>query len=503
MNEPFFDRMLGPNDTYLTGEGRDVTRSDLASPFKEYTLPAYVSERLSKKETSLVRRLTRAARRLGAIYRLQVTQQGQYAFWPDGVTQEEIEEAASKDRDIMSPYTNKIRDSKGNLIAIPYNQVYGALIRNMEIPQILNQAAEDATNSRVVRYLQEKARSFTNGRFAEADIPWLEFPGEPPIHAVIGFYDRNLDTDQGVNFAAEAWVGVMDVDRTIKANTLKRDVLKWWEERTGEQGARDYIRVNHDTIIVGLAHDYEWLANSMPCLPEQRLKYGSRMTVFGSAFNKSYEEEIEPAIQATIDPAHLLDSYQQRQELALARLITHEVGHGVGKVLGTKEGLKEIYQTLTEMRCDLFALVAISHLPTFKQEQREQVLAVALAIGKYNFKKYQEEKRVERKRTEYFISSSILLNFLLEKGSVQIKNRQISWENTEVVYQHVEELFEELMRVYITGRADEAQAFLGKYIDRVKFRVYQKVGKTPPVPLPPLIRTSKGTQGDNLHSLSA
>jgi len=467
------ERISGATSADRGDEESDLTSSRArrfpeTAGFREsvvgYTLPKEVETKLDKHQKRALDYLTAAARGLAAIYdeqRRPSSADPQEPFYPKDATKDEIREAGRQNPDILSPYTIVTRGDSGELNAIPQFIYYRNLIKQEEIVQFLQRAAKEIRKSKrkdplFESFLRERAMAFQTGDFEKSEVTWLTREDEPEINIEIGFDDTYADRFLGIKYAAEAWVDVYDPETTFHVREFQNRFLSVEEERSDRPRPLIRSRVAYLKIATGQAGVYEWTGQSMPCQPEWRQKYGSLITIWKEPLEDKFRTKLA-AFGRFIN--HINRRGVQHSSLRLANLRTH-AGHEMAHtwVNGNIDALGDHKNTVKELYCDLVALDNYRQIKDFNP--RESEIAMALKLSSSYIEYMQRETR-----KEYSESSTILLNYLIEKGSIWIENGLITWSDTPQVFEDIGELRGEMEDIIEKGSVGRVREIKRSYLN--------------------------------------
>jgi len=178
---------------------------------------------LSLKEKRILERLVQAVELIAPLYLSQKNERYPGAnFYPHNVKKEEIEKAAKNDPLILNPYTLVEKNKKGKLISVPYHIRFKKELK--PIAKIIKEAAKLSEEKEFVRYLNSRADSLLDGNYDKSDILLLKGP-DFKIGFIIGPIEWYLDKLFAKKYAYQAWVGILDKEKTEEAKRLISIVL--------------------------------------------------------------------------------------------------------------------------------------------------------------------------------------------------------------------------------------------------------------------------------------
>ena len=432
-------------------------------PTIEYTLPDNVEANLDKHQINALGYMVRAVRRIGEVYLEQSrpeTAKLQEPFYPAGISRQEVREAGKVNPAILSPYTIVTRTESG-LEAVPQHLYYQAIIKKKGIVDLLQRAAKEIHKSKqkdpqLESYLKARALAFQTGNFEPSEAIWLTRDDEPIINIVIGFYDTYTDRFLGLKFAAQAWVDILEPETTRHAQWFQERLLDLQEQKTGHPSPRIKLRVAHLRAAGGQAGHKEWAGQSQPCQREWREKYGSRLTIWIEPLALKFRTRKLPAYKLFVNPINIRGT--QDYVVRLANLRTH-TGHETFHALLLSENIDELGDEknwIKELNCDLNALVRYREIAGVNPRESEAAMALKLAESYVDY-----EDRETRK--EYHEASTILLNYLIQRGSVWIENGLITWSDTQQVFNDMQALLTEIEDLIEKGKVARVREIKSQY----------------------------------------
>lgn len=289
-------------------------------------------------------------------------------FYPVDMTREEFEQANLPEK--ASLYTFLRRDSSGNLITIPYNNLLAPQINRAA--DLLRQAAALAEDPGLKQYLELRAQALSSDNYTQSDLVWLDMKSNT-LDIVIGPIETYEDQIFGYKAAYEAYVLIKDQEwsqRLAKYATLLPGLQKglpvpdaYKSETPGDKGdlnAYDVVYYAGDcnsgskTIAINLPND-----------ENIQLQKGTRRLQLKNAMKAKFDNIMVPIADMLITP-------DQRKHITFdaffSNTMFHEVAHGLGikntiNGKGTvREALKEHASALEEGKADILGLYMIRQL---------------------------------------------------------------------------------------------------------------------------------------------
>lgn len=289
-------------------------------------------------------------------------------YYPVDMTKEEFEAWEAENK--KSLYNLVKRDEKGNLILVPFYEVYKE--NHLRASELLKKASKLAETDDLKKFLNLRADALLTDDYDESDIAWLDMT-ENTLDIIIGPIENYEDKLFGYKATHEAYVLVKDKawsERLAKyvayltelqENLPVEDIYKAEKPGTDAQlNAYDVVYYAGDcnagskTIAVNLPNDEEI----------QKSK-GTRRSQLKNAMQAKFDQILVPI-------ANELIIEEQRKNITFeaffGNTMFHEVAHGLGikntiNGKGTaREALKEKYSALEEGKADILGLYMVSYL---------------------------------------------------------------------------------------------------------------------------------------------
>ncbi len=289
-------------------------------------------------------------------------------FYPADMTKEEFEAADIADK--TSLYTFIRRDESGQLISVPYREMFDEQVAR--VGSLLRQSAELAEDPGLKSYLSLRADAIETDNYQPSDMAWMDMKTNP-IDVVIGPIENYEDQLYNYKAAHEAYVLIKDMawsERLSKYAAYLPELQvglpvpdAYKQEKPGSDAdlnAYDVVYYAGDcnsgskTIAINLPND-----------EEVQLAKGSRRLQLKNAMQAKFDKIMIPI-------ADMLIADEQRANITFdaffANTMFHEVAHGLGikntiNDKGTvRSAIKEHYSALEEGKADVLGLYMITQL---------------------------------------------------------------------------------------------------------------------------------------------
>ncbi len=387
------------------------------------------------------------------------------SFYPADITKEELEAAAAENPDLLSLYTMVERDEEGNLVAIPYHEVFAE--QHQLAAEKLREAAELADDPGLKNYLTLRADALLSGDYQPSDMAWMDMK-DNTLDFVVGPVETYEDQLMGAKAANEAYVLIKDKEwseRLARYAALLPELQRglpvpdeYKQEEPGSNadlGAYDVVYYAGDSNAGS-----KTIAINLPNDEEVQLQKGSRRLQLKNAMRAKFDQILEPIADVLIVP-------EQRQHVTFdaffANTMFHEVAHGLGikntlDGSGTvREALQENASALEEGKADVLGLYMIGSLHESGEIGGElmdnYVTFLASIFRSIRFGASSAHGRANLIRFNFFLENGAFTRG--EDGRYQI--------NPDRVGEVVDMLSERILRFQGDGDYEGVAAFVNEY----------------------------------------
>jgi hypothetical protein len=293
-------------------------------------------------------------------------------LYPADATRQEIEAAAAArpDAGLLDLYTMVRRDEQGELVAIPYNEMFAEQLA--AAADLLRRAAELAEDEGLRTYLGLRADALLSNEYRASDMAWMDMKANT-IELVIGPIETYEDRLFGAKAAFEAFVLIKDREwserlarYTRLLPALQRGLPVDEAYKREEPGSESELNAYDAIYYAGDGNaGSKTIAINLPNDEQVQLQKGTRRLQLKNSMRAKFDHILVP-IAAT-----LLD--EQQRELVtfdafFANTMFHEVAHGLG-IKNTIDGsgtvraaLQEQASALEEGKADILGLYMIGEM---------------------------------------------------------------------------------------------------------------------------------------------
>lgn len=289
-------------------------------------------------------------------------------YYPADMTKAEFEQAEFAGK--IDLYTMIRRDAEGQLIAIPYNEMFAdELTRAAEL---LREAAEYAEDPAFANYLRLRADAFLSNSYQPSDMAWMDMVHNK-VDVVIGPIETYEDQLYGYRAGFEAYVLVKDLvwseklahyAQYLPALQQGLPVAAAYKAEIPGAGAQ----LNAYDVVYYAGHSNagsKTIAINLPNDEQVQLEKGTRRLQLKNAMRAKFDAIMLPIAAELIVP-------EQRRHVTFdaffANTMFHEVAHGLGikNLVGqpgtVREALKETASALEEGKADILGLYMVTQL---------------------------------------------------------------------------------------------------------------------------------------------
>lgn len=420
--------------------------------------------KLSKNEKVVLGLLTEAGKLIAPLYQAQENHKFPGAnFYPHDVSKKEIENAAKKDPEILSPYS-VVEKKDGQLITIPYHQKYLKWLK--PISEKLIQAAEITENKEFGQRLRIQAKALLTGCYEESIITWLTM--KPYIlDIVIGPIERYDDKLFFVKTAYQAWVGVIDRKESIKATEFKKIILSSQREILMPSEHVDFfnkvqVRVDNTVLFAGLISRFKFIGTNLPNEIHLMEMYGSEITIFKPSLDYWFKKQHYITFKTVFEKT-FQQSYDENglRKGSMYRILLHELAHSFMRYRDAEKRLGNLFPVIDEIAASVVGVKACGALlikDAISQKDLEYILVMFMA----RLFDWVNEIKADPSVMSYVRGNAIALSFLLSSGALK-QAGGISWPNFTKMFMAIDDLAAALNRILSQGSYRDAEHFIDKY----------------------------------------
>lgn len=420
--------------------------------------------KLSRNEKDVLKLLIEAGKLIAPLYSEQENQKYPGAnFYPHGISREEITAAAKSNPAILSPYT-VVEKKNGKLIAVPYHQKYAKFLK--PISEKLLQASRLTKNKEFAARLKVQAEALFDGSYDKAVLSWMSM--KPYVIDInIGPIERYDDKLLFIKTSYQAWVGVMDKDKTERLNEYQKIILSVQRNIAIASDKVDYydkvqVRADETLLFAGLIARTMFVGVNLPNDPVLTEQHGSEITIFKEVNQFRFQHEILPDFKKIFSPQFKkLYTLSELENGCLYLVVLHELAHTYLRFRGAEKRLQDLFPVIDELAAYVTGVKVCGSLLLKDIATPKQLESIMVVLVARSFHLALHEKNNVSK-LHYIIGGTILLNYLLESGAIKMAGG-ISWPNFMKMFVSFDQLSAILGRLLARGTRSDAEAFIKKY----------------------------------------
>ncbi len=381
-------------------------------------------------------------------------------FYPADMTKEEFNTWINNHPKDKKPFTSEftvIRKKDNNLVAIPYSEYYKPQLE--KAAQFLREAAENAENPSLKKYLTLRAKAFETNDYYESDMAWMDLK-DHTIEVVIGPYEVYEDALFNYKASFECFLTIVDPVETQKLkkfasylNDMEKNLPIEDKYKNFERGSESPIMVVQEIFGGGdTKAGVQTLAFNLPNDERVRKAKGSKKVMLKNLHEAKFEKLLKPIAKIVLAPSQLkyvtFDGF-------FNHTLMHEMSHGIGpgfiKVNGreteVKKELKDTYSKIEECKADILGMYnnifMIKH-NEFPKEFAKETWVTFLA-GTFRSVRFGVNEA-------HGGGNAIIFNYLLEKGGYKFdqKTEKVSVD-FDKIYPALKELASKILTIQATG----------------------------------------------------
>ncbi len=425
---------------------------------------------LSQEEQQILDKLVEASKLIAPLYEKQKNPQHKGAnFYSPEFSKEEIERAAEGNKELLHPYTFVEKGRTGKPKAVYFQKKFAKELK--QAAKKIEEAAKLSSSKEFSKYLKEMARSLLEKEYAKNEILWVT-QKPTAINFIIGPIERYLDGLFFKKSAYQAWVGVLNKERTKEARRFREIILasrrKILPDTAKIKLPELKIDINRTLCFSGLIAEHMFTGTNLPNDMDLMQEHGSRLTIFESSLNLKFEQDHYPLFQK-IFPKNIQENFSKEAvyEGSLRCILLHEISHSLIRYRDAEQRLEELFPVFDEILAYIIGIKACSSLilkGVLTQKELEAILLMHLVR---NFT-WWEDFQINPGVKDYTIGAAIATNFFLEEGAMEEKNGFCEVDFNKL-FISIGRLSRVLEYHLATGTHEEAEEFVEKYGDLAVF----------------------------------
>lgn len=388
----------------------------------------------SDKENKMVDVLIKVGEVVHQIWDKQVQPDGTSTFYPDDLTKKELLAAATDDPSLLDPY-RVVRRVKGKLVSVCYCDEYKK--ETEKIVELLEEAVKVGTGfgDQFGRYLKKIIKSIKAHDWDNVLITYLT-NSDTKFEILIGPTESYNDKLMGVkksfqyNLRVSRDGDMEEVTRLSEAIESAPILKPYLSVTNRSKSARIKVRIDDAIMFAGRLVGNKAASTNLPNEPELGEKYGTKVVVYVNSLDLKFETMFTPFLKSFKGLDFDLES--KPMSYAAKRLIVlHELTEGLVKFQGMQKRLQSNYDAIREFNAYMLgAKSAEAHLLNGYLTSQEfyEVYIMLLVIGLDKFSRMADSSVME-----YARGFAVLYNYLIEKGAMTLKKKEIYIDHEKLV----------------------------------------------------------------------
>lgn len=391
-------------------------------------------------------------------------------FYPDDLTKEAYEaylKAHPSEAAALRELHTVVQRQGDRLVAVPYSRAYAEWLGASATK--LKEAAAKTTNASLRKFLETRAAAFLSDDYYESDVAWMDV--DSPVEITIGPYETYEDILMGDKAAFEAYVTVT-LPAESKALDGFKERLPWLEHnlpipdehKNMARGSESPIRVVDSVYAAGDGNrGVQTIAFNLPNDERVREAKGSKKVLLRNVIRAKYQKILLP-IAERVMPAE--EVRKITFDAFFAEVLHHELAHGLGPGMITKDGkktevrkeLEELYSPLEEAKADVMGVYNILGLigtGSIPRPMRDAIEPTYVA-GLFRAARFGAHEAHGKGVVAQF-------NYLLEKGALAIDAQGRFSAVSEKFPDSIRDLLHDMLMLQANGDYAATKAFLDKY----------------------------------------
>lgn len=398
------------------------------------------------------------------IWELQVIpSDNRITLYDQGISREEVIQAAETDPEILSAYTVVRRGDDGSLYAVPYMQEYKEGIQ--KIIEKLKEVERVSKDRGFRSYIKNIYRAWEKGDFDGALVEYLRNDNHR-IGILIGPLETYVDKVMGIKKAFQFNLRVKrdkDTSEVEKMIAISRNlpIVKPYLSVASKMGEdKIFMRVDDVIMFSGRQAGTRSASTNLPNEPELVKKYGTRVVVYKNSLDDKFAELFVPFLKKIT--GHGFEFDEKSMKLAASRLIVlHEISEGLIKFPDTKLRLRGNETALREINAYLMGVKSATYhmlKGLISQREYEEIVLMFMVVGLDKLSRMENDTSVY----EYARGYALVFNYLDQIGAFSSSNTKMKVD-LEKLTNGIDALASVILSVYHESKFEESQKLFDTY----------------------------------------
>ncbi|MCC7289818.1 hypothetical protein IT417_01015 [bacterium] len=384
-------------------------------------------------------------------------------LYDEGISRDEVVQAAETDPEILSPYTVVRRGDDGSLYTIPYTQEYKEDIA--KIIGLLKDAEKASKDFGFRTYLRNIYRAWEKGDFDAALLEYLKNDNHK-IGILMGPLETYVDKLMGLKKAFQFNLRVkrdkdtQEVEKMIEiAKSLP--VLKPYLSVSHQFGEdKIFMRVDDVVMFSGRQAGTRSASTNLPNEAALVKKFGTRVVVYKNSLDEKFEDLFMPFLKKISGQNFVFDNAGMK--VAASRIIIlHEISEGLIKFADAGARLKGNEDAVREINAYLMGVKSATHhmlKGLISEKEYYEIIVMLLVVGLDKLSRMETDPSVY----EYARGFAVVFNYLEQVGAIKISNKKMKLDLSKVI-QAVDALSSVILSIYHESKFDESAQLFDTY----------------------------------------
>ncbi len=384
-------------------------------------------------------------------------------LYDQGISREEVTQAAETDSSILSPYTVVRKGDDGSLYAIPYTLEYKENIT--KIIDLLKQVEKVSKDFWFKGYVKNIYKAWERGDWDSALVEYLKNDNHR-IGILMGPLETYADKVLGIKKAFQFNLRVKKDKDTTEVEKMveiskKLPILKpHLSISKGMSEDKIFMRVDDVMMFSGRQAGTRTASTNLPNESELVKKYGTRVVVYKNSLDEKFGELFKPFFVKITNAG--FNFSDETLKTAVSRLIIlHEISEGLIKYSDTRTRLKSNETALRELNAYLMGVKSATYhmlKGLINEREYEELVIMLLVVGLDKLSRMGNDTSV----LEYARGFTVVFNYLEQTGAIVPSKAKLKIDLPKVM-QGVDALSTVVQSIYHDSKFEESEKLFDTY----------------------------------------
>jgi hypothetical protein len=384
-------------------------------------------------------------------------------LYDQGISREEVTQAAETDSSILSPYTVVRKGDDGSLYAIPYTLEYKENIT--KIIDLLKQVEKVSKDFWFKGYVKNIYKAWERGDWDSALVEYLKNDNHR-IGILMGPLETYADKVLGIKKAFQFNLRVKrdkdttEVEKMVEISKMF-PVLRPYLSISKSMGESViHMRVDDVVMFSGRQAGTRTASTNLPNEAHMVKKYGTRVVVYKNSLDDKFKELFAPHLANITGQGFVFD--EESMKLAASRIIIlHEISEGLIKFPDAEARLKSNEVAVGEIDAYLMGVKSASYhmlKGLITEKEFKEIVIMLLVVGLDKLSRMSNDTSV----LEYARGFAVVFNYLEQTGAISVSNKRIK-VNIDEVINRVDALSTAVLSIYHDSKFEESEKLFETY----------------------------------------